>query len=170
MVAEANVGDDRTSQGLLAALWDDDEVVASKAEELNTAVAAYEVATRRYAAMREAVRERLGTSPYAPNVRWPMRHDPSSGFPMDRPNGQFRFVQMKIGDAIVEALQESATPLNLEQIVRTLADGGLGSRDMRSVNAALINTKGIKPLSDGMYTYEKEEEDETQRVIFPTIG
>ena len=70
-----------------------------------------------------------------------------------------RYIRMKVGDAIVEVLDESEEPLTLDQIIAALTWGGLFVRDSRTANAALINTKGIKKLDDGRYMYEKEVND-----------
>ena len=156
MLAEEKIGQDKISQGLLAALASDEQVLQEKYAAYRTAWQGYDVAARRFAAMREAARERLGVSPFAKNVEWPLGFDMTGEVVTERPSDTFRFVRMKIGDAVVETLQESEEPLSLADIVRSLQAGGLTIRDARTVNAALINTKGIAKLEDGRYTYEEE--------------
>lgn len=159
MTEKQTLGRETVSKGLLSALMED-EVSLQKADEtLRAARSQYDVASRRFAAMREAVRERLGVSPYSKNVQWPLRYN-AKGRYVHYSEGHYRYVRMKVGDALAEALEESEEPLDLAGIVEVLNQGGLYVRDTRVVNAGLINTKGVKKLDDGRYTYEKEEEED----------
>ena len=142
---------DSVSRGLLEALREDEKALAQADQALRIARTAYDVSSRRYAAMREAVRVRLGTSPYSIRVVWP----PSSNGP---PNYRFRYIELPVGDAVTEVLEDSDNPLTLEEIVSRLSAGGLYYRDTRAANAALINQKGIHKSDDGHYSYKPEEE------------
>lgn len=150
------LGEDSIAQGLLTALKEDEDALTEAHARLVEASARQDVASRRYAAMREAVRERLGVSPYSPNVSWPDTVPWEIG---KRRKFRFRFTRLKIGDAVTEALDESDVPLTLEEIVSCLNSGGLYSRDTRAVNAALINTKGIVKTDDGKYSYVEDIDD-----------
>ena len=159
MTQARTLGEDTVSQGLLAALRGDEDALKSANDDLTAAQSQYDIVSRRYAAMRVAVRQRLGVSPYSERVKWPRpelpQHYPGRGF------GQFRFVHMKVGEAVVEALQESKKPLNLDQLVDVLSEGGLYVRDMRTVNAALINTPGVKKVEEeGDNWYEMPEPED----------
>lgn len=158
---------DPVSQGLLSALLEDEAALARAHQKMVEAQTQYTIASRRYAAMREAVRERLGTSPYSKNVAWPGT-SPAIKV-LARGWFQFRYINMKVGDAVTEVLQESEGPLTLDEIAEALSAGGLYTRDTRAVNAALINTKGIKKRDDGRYTYNKEVA-EAFDAIFPVFG
>lgn len=152
-------GRDSISQGLLQALRLDEAELAKAHQAYLAAYSAWDVAGRRYAAMREAVRERIGQSPYAKGVEWPQLSGNAHVEDMLR-RGRFRYIRMDVGEAVVEVLQEADEPLDLGRIVPALRDGGLVVRDARTVNAALINTKGVKNLQNGTYEYEKPETEE----------
>lgn len=160
MVANEKVGQDDVSQGLLTALRTDEADVQEKHNALRTAYAEYDVSSSRYAAMRDALRQRLGVSPYSKNVLWPTIFDDARGeFGRWAGYARHRFVEMKVGDAVVEVLQESDVPLALDEISIILTGGGLRFKDTRAVNAALMRTTGVKKSDDGTYTYEEEKPD-----------
>ena len=154
MAHQPTLGLDSVSQGLLQALMEDEKALEAAQREYSRAVANLEVIIRRYAAMREAVRERLGTSPYSQSVMWPNQ----GSSPSPRRPFRFRYTNMKIGDAIIEVLEEAEHPMTLEEITEALDSGGVYRRDVRSVNAALINTKGVAKLDDGRYILQKEDD------------
>ena len=164
MTQQNTIGGDTVSKALLSALLEDERNLERANYALIEARTEYDITSRKYAAMREAVRERLGASPYADNVWWPLHYSPD-GEDIEGVIGKkfaLRFVRMKIGDAIVELLSESEFPMALEAIARALEANGLYIRDMRAVNAALINTKGVQKMEQdgvGLYYYEVEEED-----------
>ena len=152
MTQDKTFTEDTVAKGLLMALDEDEAALAIAYEDYAAASSTYDIASRRFAAMREAVRERLGTSPYSKNVEWPV-YTPDGE--IVRPDSKFRYIRMKVGDAITEVLSESDDPLTLVDIVAALNYGGLFVRDTRTVNAALINTKGVKKIGEGIYTYER---------------
>lgn len=141
-------------QGLLSELANEEMILGEVAHDLATARNKWEVASRKYAAVRDMVIDQLEKSPYLlSDQEWPS--EPMFIGPYER--GAFRFVRMDVGDAVVLAMQEAATPLTLDELVERLADArGVGSP--RAVNAALMRTGGVKKDEDrGTYTYEPEE-------------
>ena len=80
MTEQQTYGRDSVSRGLLQALLDDEQVLVKAHQTLQQASANFDVISRRYAAMREAVRERLGTSPYSKGVQWPGSPPPLPSF------------------------------------------------------------------------------------------
>lgn len=164
MTHHNTIGRDKVSEALLNALLDDERTLRRAAQVLGEARVGHDIAARKYAAMREAVRERLGASPYADNVWWPL-HYSDEGDEIEGAVGRkfpLRFVRMKFGDAILEILNDSELPLSLEEIADALNAGGMYVKDMRTVNAALINTKGVQKIEQEgvvLYYYEVEESD-----------
>ena len=150
------LGQDTVSQGLLSALREDEEALGDAYQRFMDAGYRLDVISRRYAAMREAVHERIGASPYSKSVRWP---ESSPGWPETHHIFRFRYTRMKMGDAITQLLGETQQPLSLEEITKALSQGSVYSRDTRAVNAALINTKGIVKLDDGRYIYRSEADE-----------
>ena len=69
MTQQPTLGRDTVSQGLLQALMDDEKSLENAHQEFAKARANLDVISRRYAAMREAVRERIGATPYSKRVR-----------------------------------------------------------------------------------------------------
>jgi len=160
MTNQPTLGKDSVSQGLLSALQEDETAIVKAYRALADARTKFDVATRRYAAMREAVRARLGVSPYSKEVIWPGAHYES------RYEFRFRYVEMQVGDAVTEVLYNSEEPLALEDIAAQLVSGGLLFRDIRAINAALINTKNILKLEDGKYCFEEEPPDDVDDLPF----
>ena len=161
MTDQPTLGKDSVSQGLLSALKEDEQAIVSAYRELADARTKYDVATRRYAAMREAVRARLGVSPYSKEVAWPGKYYERTGHYEFR----FRYVEMQVGDAVTEVLINSEDPLTLDEIASQLGSGGLYFRDIRAVNAALIKTKNILK-EDGKYRYEEGPPDDVDDLPF----
>lgn len=123
--------------------------------------AKWEVASRKYAAVRDMVRSYIGKDPY----RVPLEsflvvgNDPSEyqSFPS---KGRFRFLYMPVGDAAYVALQEAETPQSLEDLVKTLRAGGIGNVPeilTRALNAALMRKSGIEKTEDGKYLIPRSD-------------
>ena len=146
------LGTDSVSQGLLAALREDEDSVINAYDEYAQARTNLQVVTGRYTAMREAVRARLGASPYSKKVYR------ESGLGGTRHNYRYRFIGMQVGDAVIEVLEDNGEPMTLDAIHSQLSGGGLYFRDTRPVNAALIHLKGVHKSDDGLYSYQPEEE------------
>ena len=162
-LAKVPLGQDTVSQGLLRALRGDEIALARALEAFWEARANYDVASRRFGAMRDAIRERLEVNPYSTKVTWPQVTPQEIAFDPQLETyqpGRFRYIHLKIGDAALDVLRESSEPLELGQIAQKIIDGGLHHKDARAVNAALINTKDIKKLDDARYIYEKEADPE----------
>jgi hypothetical protein len=141
-------------QGLMQELAREDAALVEADEALTRARTRFQVASRKYAAVRDVVAQHLGRSPYS--VSPPMWNSADGtfhhGFPSD---GRFRFIYMAPGDAVVAALRESAEPMSLDEIVDRMQAGGLRLPGLtRVVNAALINTPGVEKTADGKYRYE----------------
>ena len=130
----------------LTELEQDEVKISEAAYQYETAKALLDVSLRRYTALRDFVSEALGRSPYAPDVDWPSDENMFNEAPE---RGRFRFTGMRVGDAILQVLEEAPEQggwLSLEDIIKRLSAGGLGfpeSVEARAVNAALLKTAGI---------------------------
>ena len=102
--------------------------------ELARAKARYQVASRRYAAVRDATEEILGHSPYRPDIY-------TSGEPPPY-WGNFRYVGKGVGDAVLDFLRDSGGYWTLKEIVQHLSYRGL-STNARAVNASLLKMHGV---------------------------
>ena len=144
--------------GLLVELAREERAALSARQAVSDARVRYDVALRKFAAVREAVASAIGRSPYAPDVKWPVEAREAVPEPA---RGRLRFAHMPTGDAVVAALREANQRLSLEQIIAHLRGGGL-TLAPRAVNAALINTPGIIKQPDGTYEYtpRKAEDDD----------
>ena len=145
----ANIGGDPEVAGLLEELLAMQQDVSWKDSVINKALVEYRVSLRKYAAVRDAIMEMIGRSPYSKDVEWP---DPSA-LPKTI-HGRYRFALMKPGDAIVEALREDPVPKTLDEIVTILRGGRMTPAEPRTVNAALMNTKGVEKTAEGKYIYK----------------
>lgn len=140
---------------------DQDEcVLLQAAEEFEVAKTHFEMTLLRYQALRDFITDRLGRSPYAiPGYEWPAPQLPLGvQFDAESPpvysRGSFRFAGMKLGDAIIQILDEANGPLKTEQIIDGLGAGGAGYPDPvqpRAVIAALTHTAGIAKYTSGPY-------------------
>jgi hypothetical protein len=110
----------------------EDELTAAD-ERLSQAQALYEIAEVKYAAIRDALSERLQASPYS-RYTWDDNKT-------DR--GQYRFIRMGVGDAVYEVLSEATEPLSLNEINDRLS-AGAGRFGLRSINGALQQKGGIR--------------------------
>jgi hypothetical protein len=137
---------------LMEELAHEDKALAEASEAFKRAATRYQVASRRYAAVRDLVLDRLGHSPYKKGIA----EEYGVEFPT---GGRERFIYTAAGEAVVAALKESGEPLTLEQIIEVLRGGGLTSAyETRAVNAALMKTKGIVKMEEGKYVYVDLEE------------
>jgi hypothetical protein len=117
----------------------------------------FQLALRRYALVRDVVRERFAINPYLPEDIEAYADEleemvDNQWFPT---RGRFRFVHMPPGDAIVAALEEADEPLTLDELVALLRKGGMHVQDARTINAALRNTRDVQRLPDGRYAKTK---------------
>lgn len=148
------------TEGLLIELAKEEALLTEVEAEFVNAKTKYNVATRKYAAVRDMLTDYMGFSPYLEiSPEWPEEAK------RIRPNkwGRFKFVHMKPGDAVVEVLCRAEEPISLEEIVERLRAGGIGTISIlltRQVNAALMKTNGIVKNEEGKYTYEGPQEEE----------
>lgn len=152
---------DGVTDGLLRELAKEEAALFVAELEFGEAEAKFEVASRKYAAVRDMVTKHLGYSPYIkPKEEWPHSAvEQMGGFPL----GDNRFIHMKTGDAVVAMLKETREPVTLEEIVKGLRRGGIRRAETiltRKVNAALMRTSGIEKTDDGKYWYQEPEPDE----------
>jgi hypothetical protein len=143
---------DPVGEKLLAELALEERSVDQAGEAWREAQANWTVATRRYAAVRDMVREHFDHSPYRKGFRWPpsvVRGDL---------RGPYRFIHMSPEDAVIAALSEGQGSMPVDQIVEALRSGGLGLPDAtihRAISTALSRTQNIKMDADGKYSYEE---------------
>ena len=134
------------NEHLMEVLGAEESALVDAGTELADAELKFEIASRRFAALRDLVVERLG---------WPFEHDPSWG--RRGLGGGYRFIRMAVGDAVVAALRETTDPLSLSALLTELENGGLGAEEggvtARGVNAALMKTAGVVKMRDGRYVY-----------------
>ena len=147
---------EQTDTALLEALRElanEEGALAVADNNLGLAMSRYRVAARRYAAVRDVLEEMLhGTSPYSTNITIPVPSAPEGDCPWDSsPNfGRYRYLFKAVGEAVSEVLQDEDGPLTLSELVIALKEGGL-TTDLRSVNASLLNMKGVIKLDNGRY-------------------
>ena len=146
--------DDPIVKGLMKELGKEDLVLTDAGWKLRDAQVGFEVASQKYAAVRDVVARHLG---YAPDEKTARRYGVEFVS-----KGRYRFIHMATGDAIVAALREADEPMKLHEIANAMMKGGLRHVGLRTVNAALMNTAGVGKTEDGGYLYvePKEEEEE----------
>jgi hypothetical protein len=149
-------------RGLLHELVKDADLLGKVDTELGQAEANFDVASRKYAAVRDTVTKYLGYSPYEEGHR---EIEPvilnGNQVVLVQQYGRYRFIHMTIGNAVIAALKEVPVPLALEEIVQRLLEGGIRRSEstlVRAVNAALMRTKGVQRNKDGKYVYVKDTE------------
>jgi len=139
-------------RGLMAELAHEDEVLAKAGEALQQAEVRFEVASQKYAAVRDVVGAYLGRPP---------RNSDAVGYGVFfRSKDRYRFIHMAPGDAVVAVLRDSDEPMALDEIANAVRSGGLlVPGTMRSVNAALMNTSGVEKMEDGKYRYAEKADE-----------
>ena len=124
--------------------------------ELARAKARYQVASRRYAAVRDVAEEMLGQNPYHPDAYmtfWERLDE----MPPDW--GNFRYLGKGGGDAVLDFLWSRGGCWTLREIVQHLSYGGL-STNARAVNASLLKMKGVTKDGEHYQFGDKEIQDE----------
>ncbi|GEM_PF-6782210 len=144
------VRDDTTRQ-MLVDLEREEGLLAQADEALGQALARYRMAAARYVAVRDSIAEYIGQSPYNNNVQ----HLWSEG-PGDGTWGKYRFLDKEPGVAVAELLSNAEGPLSTVEILVSVRSQGLKEIngkpiDGRTINAVLMNMKGIKKDKDGKY-------------------
>lgn len=142
--------------GLLTELNDEAKILAGRVAEFNLATANFNVAGRKYAAVRDMVTEYMGVTPYDESVEWPSASTKANGGHVVT---AYRFMHLNPGNAALLALKELKQPSTIDEIAEHLHHGGLNIVP-RAVNASLMRTIGVKQVEDGKYQYEEEREDD----------
>lgn len=153
-----DVKDNVLAQTLLAELANEEANFWQAEEQFKEVRAKFQVASRKYAAVRDMVTDQLGHSPYkVERTDWPL-----AGRKLGNKLGKHRFTHMKPGDAVIALLKETEEPLTLDEIVERLSDGGFRAARIfrREINAALMKTAGVEKTEDGKYKYKEEEEED----------
>ena len=121
----------------------------------------YDLAARRYAAVRDMVEEMNGgKSPYDSECGLPLWAALPEGAPHSAASsfGRYRYLFKPVGDAVREALEDVGQPIDISNLVKLLREGGL-STDARAVNASLLNMKGILRTPTGHYSLEPPKDE-----------
>jgi hypothetical protein len=135
--------------------------------KLQQAQGKYDIALWKYVAIRDLMREKYWTPYSLHGGKFKHEIKIEDNYTDEREFGKYRFINMKIGDAIVDALGEVKEPQTLDDIVKRLVDGNIGIEEWdlkRPVNAALINTKNIVKTDDGKYIYQKPKVGEKEEL------
>ena len=143
-------------------LIEDEKQLADAEAELNVARAKFELASRKYAAARDWVTQRLG-NPYSAQFEWP------GDLAEQRAKlvlwGKYRFINMQVGDAVKEVLREADHPLALGEIVKKLNRGRMLTNP-RAVNAALMKVAGVAKTTDDKYLFDESASEDTSDLPF----
>ena len=137
------------------------EKIAEAYKQVDTVLGRCEIASRRFAAVRETVRGMLdGESPFEAISRLEgmeaLPADPSNPNQQYYQNPHFteyRYLHKSVGEAVLEVLRNTPIPLTLSDLVEGLKEGHLFT-DARAVNASLLNMNGVEKLPDGSYQIE----------------
>ena len=113
----------------------------------------YQVMGKKYAALRDLAEETLGTSPYAPNVKWPKQA--TTNLRTFRA-GDFQYLYMPLGRAIINVLKGADKPQTLDEICGILYQGEAAGATPRAVNAALMKLANVEKVEEG-YRYKPPE-------------
>ena len=146
--------DPNVVEGLLNEMGSAESHLSIEDEKLREAQANFEVASRKYSALRDMTAKYMGQNPYV----WILQHGGTIDWEI---SGRYRFIQMTIGAAVVAALQEMKEPAGLAEIAKKLRSGGVRRSPeslIRAVNAALMRTKGIVKDKDNKYSFVEEED------------
>jgi hypothetical protein len=149
--------DDPILARLIGELQGDDARVVAADLELREARARFEVASKKYAVLRDIVANRLGCSPYAK----PLYTDYGSNVVEFMSGGKYRFMHMDLGDAVFTVLIEAGAPMTLEELADVLNEGGANypyAVPLRTLNATVMRKSGVGKTEDGRYFLEIGEE------------
>jgi hypothetical protein len=147
---------DAIAQGLYEEMITAEAAVLDADKVLDDALDRFEVTTRKYSAIRDALAKYAGCNPYSKQFLKQVKPLDSTWGKIvsGKTFGSYRFINIPIGNAVIIALQEMQEPLTLEQIVKRLHSGGIQKSEkdlVRPVNAALMRTKGIVKTEEGKY-------------------
>jgi len=145
--------DDPDARALMMALSREDAELMEMKRQLDAIRIGWQLATRKYTAVRDLFIEKFGVNPYSLN---PDEFGASSF----QSSGRFRFILMNPGEAAMQVLRETENELSLEEITGFLRGGGLGFTDARTVSAALMKKGGITQTKEGKYRYDPQVDPE----------
>jgi len=141
------------ARAFMAALFNEDSALAEAQRQLDAARIAYQLASRKFKAIRDMFIEYYGVNPYSLIPE-------TYGAPHFVSEGRFRFLGMNPGQAAVQLLMEASEPLTADAIIKGLRDGGLYVPDARTVSTALIRQGNVGQTVEGTYLYAPDEDDE----------
>ncbi len=118
---------DIQTQQLWKALKVEDQKITEAGNALEVAKMDFDIESVRYAAVRDLLRYRLGKNPYSTPV--------GANLPSE---GAYRYLDMPIGDAVLEVLDGVDGPLSARDVAMFLSQGGARFEDGRVINAALM--------------------------------
>jgi hypothetical protein len=140
------------ADGLLKEMAEAESGVFDSYMALQSARTRYQIAARKYAALRDVAGEILGAHPYDPSIEWPA----DALKAMDgKERGGFQYIYTPVGRAILYVLQAAENPLTLEEIYSALYRGEL-TTSMRAVNAALMKLANVEKVGE-TYRYKPPE-------------
>ncbi len=142
------------ADGLLKEMAEAESGVFDAYTALADARTQYQIAARKYAALRDVAGEILGTHPYDPKIEWPAAAKKAMA---SKELGGFQFIYMPVGRAIIYALQAAENPLTLEELYATLHKGE-AITSLRAVNAALMKLANVEKVGE-TYRYKPPEGD-----------
>ena len=126
-----------------ALLLEENKLIEANNQLVNAQIG-FDIASRRFAALRDMFIERF--------VWWPFSE---ANFKL---RGAFRFIRMDAGEAAVALLKEAERVLTLNEIVSALNDGGFGAEEggatARAVNASLMKALKVVKSEEG-YRYDE---------------
>jgi hypothetical protein len=124
--------------------------VSGKYEALTDAQTDFDVASLKYAALRDILEGRWKKSAYLIDVEWPDRVGP--------PEGRWKFIHKRLGQAVVEVLEDSPErEFELSTILEDLNRGGAQPANrsqglsLRAVNAVVMKSNRIHKTKGGKY-------------------
>ncbi len=159
---------DNDVKRLFDAALDAEEASLVKAHEaLTKAQIDFDVASRKYAALRDLFTEKFNQPAYTPeSLAFAARRNEA--------RGRYRFILLGAAEAITMALQEAKGPLSLGALYTALESGGWalesGGPSLRSINAALMKTAGIVKTDDDKYSLKSSglDQEKSKRREFRT--
>ena len=113
------------------------------------AIAAQQIAAEHYMAVRKLAAEKNeGIDIYGLEFMFPTDVNGKLITDGNSSYAKFRYWGMPTGEAVYDALIGQETPLSLMELAQKLGKGGL-SVSTRSINASLLNMRGVVKLKDG---------------------
>lgn len=140
---------DAITEGLLYELTKADEDVHTAAEAIRDAEIRRAIALTGFEKIYSLLKHRLGKSPFTlTQEEWPHIKESWAG--------QFRYMRMPLGEAVIDALQQYGPTMRIEELTDRLRAGGARITSDRELHAALINKSGIERKLGVVSLTEKE--------------